>query len=174
MIEGFVTTLPARAAASSRVGADAPDRSAARVARHDIVRGALRCRGAGADTMSSPARPGGGRPRPRMLIRIRSRKRPRSLPRTRVRSRVRFRSRFRRPRPSGPPSAFQRRTIGMVARRKIEGLRPRRWPAGGLLPNRSSRTGTLCREGCPAAPLCGSFRVAGRSFRHNGVPGTPR
>ena len=35
-----------------------PDRLAAGVARHDIVRGAARCRGAGAGTMSSPARPG--------------------------------------------------------------------------------------------------------------------
>jgi len=45
-------------------------------------------------------------------------------------------------RPSGPPSAAQRRTIG-------------------LPPNRHSRTGTLYREGCPAAPLCWVDRAAG-------------
>ena len=52
-------------------------------------------------------------------------------------------------RPSGPPPAVQRRPIGVVARRMIEELRPRRWRAGGLLPNRNSRTGTFYREGCP-------------------------
>jgi len=77
-------------------------------------------------------------------------------------------------RPSGPPPATQRRTIGVVVRRMIEGLRPRRWHAGGLPPNRNRYTGTLYREGCPAAPLCGSCRFAGRSSLHNGVPGTPR
>ena len=81
-------------------------------------------------------------------------------------------------RPSGPPQltprAAQRRTIGVIARWTIEGLRPRRWYAGGLPRCRNSRTGALYREGCPAAPLCGTCRVAGWSFRHNGVPGTPR
>ena len=75
---------------------------------------------------------------------------------------------------AGLHPAAQRRTIGVVARRWIGGLRPRRWHAGGLLRGVNSRTGTLYREGCPAAPLCGSCRVAGRSVRHNGVPGTPR
>ena len=82
--------------------------------------------------------------------------------------------RFIQPRPSGLPAAAQRRTIGVVARGRIEGLRPRRWNAGGLLPYRYRCTGSFRREGCPAAPLCGSRRGAGWSFRHNGVPGTPR
>ena len=47
-------------AASFVAGKAAPERFTARVARHDIVRCAARCRWAHAGTMSSPARPGGG------------------------------------------------------------------------------------------------------------------
>ncbi len=51
--------------------------------------------------------------------------------------------------------------ISVVARRIIEGLRPRRSRAGGLHPNWDICTGSFCREGCPAAPLCGAGRAAG-------------
>jgi hypothetical protein len=67
---------------------------------------------------------------------------------------------FPQHRPSGPPLATQRHTIGVVARRMIEGLKPRRWRAGGLPPSGSRCTGSLCRGGCPAAPLCGAGRAA--------------
>ena len=66
-----------------------------------------------------------------------------------------------RPRPSGLPPASQRRTIGVVVRRMIEGNRPRRWHAGGLRRGVERCTGSFCREGCPAAPLCGACRAAG-------------
>jgi len=62
---------------------------------------------------------------------------------------------------AGLHPASQRRTSSVVARWKWEYLRPRCSCAGGLLPSRDSRTGTLYREGCPAAPLCGSSRAAG-------------
>ena len=141
-------------AASSRAGTAAPERSSARVARqrHCVEPTAVPEGRSG--TMACPARPG-GEPYSRAL-------------------RGGFGHGVPEHRPSGPPEAAQRRTIGVIARRLRKGLRPRRWCAGGLLPSRYSRTGTLYREGCPAAPLCGAHRVAGRSSRHNGVPGTPR
>jgi len=52
-------------------------------------------------------------------------------------------------RPSGSPPATQRRTIGAVARGMIEGLRPRRWHAGGLLRGRNSCTGRRLPGGAP-------------------------
>ena len=60
------------------------------------------------------------------------------------------------PWPSGPPSATQRRTIGVVARGVRKGLRPRRWHAGGLHRFVDSRTGRRLPE---VAPL-GVFRSA--------------
>ncbi len=68
----------------------------------------------------------------------------------------------------GPASSHRRGRSGG----EIEGLRPRRWDAGGLLLSRK-RTASRSR-GSPAAPLCAACRVAGRVYRHNGVPGTPR
>ena len=53
------------------------------------------------------------------------------------------------PRPSGPLSASQRRTIGAVARTMIEGLRPRRWHAGGLPRSRERCTGRRLPEVAP-------------------------
>ena len=53
------------------------------------------------------------------------------------------------PRPSGPPLAAQRRTIGVVARGMIAGLRPPRRRAGGLHRGVERCTGAFCREGCP-------------------------
>ena len=80
-------------------------------------------------------------------------------------------------RPSGPPPAAQRRTIGVVVRRTIEGLRPRRWHAGGLLPSRYSRTGRRLPEvapldvfrgatGCLSAPPGKTSRTARPVGRH--------
>jgi len=48
---------------------------------------------------------------------------------------------FCEPRPSGPPSATQRRASSVVAQRKRGGLRPRCSCAGGLQLSRESRPG---------------------------------
>ena len=56
---------------------------------------------------------------------------------------------FPQHRPSDPPSAGQRRTIGVVARRMIDGLRPRRWCAGGLPRGLERCTETVYRGDCP-------------------------
>jgi len=80
---------------------------------------------------------------------------------------------FPDPRPSGPPPAVQRRPIDVVASGAIEGLRPCRWTAGGLLRCLESPSGAFPPRGSPAPPLCAACRVAWGSTRRNGVPGTP-
>jgi len=131
-------------AASYRAGTDAPDRPAARVARqrHCVDHAAWPEGRSG--TMACPARPGGGRPRPRMLIRIRFRKRPRSLPRIRVRSRFRI----SHPRPSGPPSAVQRRPSSAVIR------------GGRKMCDHAARAPAACFRTGAAAPERSAARVA--------------
>jgi len=59
--------------------------------------------------------------------------------------------------------ASQRRTIGAVARRRIERLRPRRWRAGGLPRGWKSCTGAVYRGGCPVSALCGACGSDGRA-----------
>ena len=75
---------------------------------------------------------------------------------------------------AGSHPASQRRTSTVVAwwksGRAATTLLGRRRPASDV----ENRPRSSRREGCPAAPLCGAYRVAGRPSLHNGVPGTPR
>jgi hypothetical protein len=106
-------------AASHAAGTAAPERSAARVARQRHCEQLAWPPGGCTGTMPCPARPG-----ERCFPRVRGRLRGRSGLGPGVLGH----------RPSGPPPAAQRRTIGAVVREMIEGLRPRRWHAGGLPP----------------------------------------
>ncbi len=78
------------------------------------------------------------------------------------------------PRPSGPPPATQRRPIGVVARRAIGGLRPRRWHAGGLLPNRESRPSSRSPWIARQRHCADRVALLERGSEHNSVPGTSR
>jgi len=81
------------------------------------------------------------------------------------------------PRPSGPPSAAQRRTIGAVARRTIEGLRPRRSGEPMPMGTRWERCQAPFRDEKRARHrvrvLSRKWRVAGRSSRHIPCPARP-
>ncbi len=80
---------------------------------------------------------------------------------------------FPEPRPSGPPSAAQRRTIGVVERRTIEGLRPRRWHADGLPRHVHSRTGRRLPEVAPLDVFRNAMMYVSESELKNVKDGTP-
>ena len=80
-------------------------------------------------------------------------------------------------RPSDPPPVRRRPSVAPSARSRGgdgEGLRPRRWHAGGLSRRGSSCTGAVYRGGCPVRHCAERGVQPGGHRRHNVKPGTPR
>ncbi len=69
--------------------------------------------------------------------------------------------------------APERRTIGAVVQWKIEGLRPRRWRAGGLPRGLERRTGMLLPEVAPLDIVRIANGVVSAKRENNVKDGTP-